>query len=59
MMRYLRLCIPILFTVFFIPFFSVSATTTYIPAASIAMTGSNGEVYFDVADDIINSGSII
>jgi hypothetical protein len=31
------------------------ATTTYTPGTTISMTGSNSEVYFDVADDIYTS----
>jgi hypothetical protein len=34
--------------------FSASAAVNYTPAPSISLTGSSGEVFFDVADDIIN-----
>jgi hypothetical protein len=36
----------------------VSASYTYTPAATIAMTGSNSEVFFDIEDDIINAGTL-
>lgn len=37
--------------VFLSPFF-LSAATIYTPGLTISMTGSNGEVFFDVADDL-------
>ena len=32
---------------------------TFTPGPTIAMTGSNTQVFFDVADDIANSVSIV
>ena len=41
----------VLLWVFLSPF-SLFAATIYTPATMISMTGSNGEVFFDVADDL-------
>ena len=32
---------------------------TFTPGPTIAMTGANDRVFFDVADDIANSGSVV
>jgi hypothetical protein len=32
---------------------------TFTPGPTIAMTGANDRVFFDVADDIFNSGSSV
>lgn len=42
----------------FILSYEESAASTYVPGATIAMTGSNSSVRFDIASDLYNSGAI-
>lgn len=50
------------FSALFVGIFMFSegqAAVTFIPASQVSLTGSNDRVYFDVADEIYNSGSTI
>jgi hypothetical protein len=48
----IRLGLVILGGIFTFPAY---AAMSYIPGTTISMTGSNGMVFFDVADDIYNA----
>ena len=52
----LSIFISVLLTSFFL-FYSESIASNYIPWATIAMTGSNSSVRFDIASDLYNNGA--